>query len=225
MNRAFLTRLGLDLLAAALLVFCLSYWWLGNLTHEIAGTVLFLLLIVHNGFNRRWYGRLREGGDARSVFARTATIVLLLSMLVPLVTSILISNALSPLLSAFGGFTVRQIHILAGYWALVLVAIHLGLRWPMLMGVARWTFGITRPSAVRTALLRAAAAIIAAYGLWSSSVLALGTKLSMQMTLDWWNFEESVLGFFIHCAAVMGLYIALTHCGLHLLRRMRRSHA
>lgn len=225
MNRLFLARLGLDLLAAALIVFCLSYWWLGNLTHEIAGTVLFLLLIVHNGFNRRWYGRLRDPGDARSLFAKTSTIVLLASMLALLLTSILISNALSPLLSAFGWFTVRQIHILAGYWALVLVAVHLGLRWPMLMGVARWAFGIARPSAVRAAVLRLAAAAVAGYGLWSSSVLALGTKLTMEMTLDWWNFEESVIGFFVHCMAVMGLYIALTHYGLQLVRGIRRLRA
>ena len=42
MSRVFLMRLGFDLVAAALLLFCLSYWWLGNVTHEVAGTALFL---------------------------------------------------------------------------------------------------------------------------------------------------------------------------------------
>ena len=44
-------------------------------------------------------------------------------------------------------------------------------------------------------------------------MLGLGTKLAMQVTLDWWNFEESVLGFFVHCIAVAGLYMSVTRNG------------
>lgn len=212
MSRVFLMRLGFDLVAAALLLFCLSYWWLGNVTHEVAGTALFLLLILHNVFNRRWYAdAATRGRQRRGLFNLTATILLLVSMLVLLVTSVLISNALSSIMSAYGGFTVRQIHIAASYWAVILVSIHLGLRWPMLMGVVRGWFGITRPSEIRTLTLRLVAAVIAAYGLGSSQAQALGTKLSIQMTLDWWNFEESVAGFFLHWMAIAGLFIALTY--------------
>ena len=43
------------------------------------------------------------------------------------------------------------------------------------------------------------------------SRLGIGSKLAMQMTLDWWNFEESVAGFFVHCVAIAGLYMFLTY--------------
>lgn len=168
------------------------------------------------------------GRQRRGLFNLTATILLLVSMLVLLVTSVLISNALSSIMSAYGGFTVRQIHIAASYWAVILVSIHLGLRWPMLMGVACGWFGITRPSAVRTWSLRIATALIAAYGVWSSSAHTLGTKLAMQMTLDWWNFQESVAGFFLHWLAIAGLFIVLTYyatLGLANLARRRTSRS
>ncbi|WP_246678967.1 MULTISPECIES: DUF4405 domain-containing protein [unclassified Mesorhizobium] len=158
----------------------------------------------------------------------TATVLLLVSMLVLLVTSVLISNSLSSILSASGGFTVRQIHVAASYWAVILVAIHLGLRWPMLMGVACGWFGITRPSNVRIWSLRLATALIAANGLLSSQAQALGTKLSMQMTLDWWNFEGSNAGFFLHWLAIAGLFIAPTYylkLGLASLSRTRSSRS
>ena len=119
MSRTFLVRLGLDLLAAMLLLFCMAYWWLGNVTHELAGTALFLLLIVHNAFNRRWYGSVAQQRKPGGTFNLTATLVLLVAMLVLVVTSILISNALSSIMSAYGGFTVRQIHITAAYWAVI----------------------------------------------------------------------------------------------------------
>ena len=224
----FLTRLAFDLIAAGLLLLGLAYWWLGNTVHELAGTGMFLLVIMHNVFNRRWYGRIpKEKRHGRGLFNIGITLVLLVAMLALLVTSVLISNTLSGFMSAYGGFTVRQIHTLAAYWVLVIVSVHLGLRWPMLMGVARKLTGITQPNALRTLVLRAVAVLIAVYGVWSSFELAIGTKLSMQATLDWWNFEESVAGFFVHCIAIAGLYIVPTHYLMKWLqsRKRRTTHA
>jgi hypothetical protein len=217
MSRLFLSRLWLDGLAAALLLLGLAYWWLGNAVHELAGTAMFLLLIAHNLFNRRWWGSVgRTRREPRSLFNVAVTFALLIAMLALLLTSVLISNALSPFLPPWGGFTVRQIHTLAAYWVLVVVAIHLGLRWPMLMGLVRNLFGIRKPSALRSLALRVIASGIALCGVWSVAVLGLGGKLSMQMTLDWWNFEEAVASFFLHCITVAGLVMVVTYYGLRL---------
>ncbi len=219
MNRLFLLRLSLDSMAAALLLLGLAYWWLGNAVHEVAGTAMFLLLIVHNVFNRRWYGGVtRARRVPRNQFDIGITLALLVVMLILLVTSVLISNALSTFLPPWGGFTVRQIHTLAAYWVLIIVAIHLGRRWPMLMGVARTLLGIRKPNALRTLMLRGIAVAIAVHGAGSFRELGFETKLSMQMTLDWWNFEESVAAFFIHCAAVAGFVIFVIYYGMKLIR-------
>jgi Domain of unknown function (DUF4405) len=223
LNSVFLLRLVFDLIAAGLLLIGLAYWWLGNTVHEIAGTGMFLLVIVHNVFNRRWYGRISQSRrEAHGSFNVGITFVLLVAMLALLVTSVLISNTLSGFMSAYGGFTVRQIHTLAAYWVLVIVSIHLGLRWPMIMGVARTLFGIANASVVRTLALRAAAVVIAVLGIWSSFELSLGTKLAMQVTLDWWNFEESVAGFFVHCIAIAGLSMVMTYYAVRWLQRRKR---
>jgi hypothetical protein len=215
----FLMRLTFDLIAAGLLLLGLAYWWLGNTVHEVVGTGMFLLVIVHNVVNRRWYGRIpKEKRHGRGLFNVGITLLLLVAMLSLLVTSVLISNTLSGIMSAYGGFTVRQIHTLAAYWVLVIVSIHLGLRWPMIMGVARTLFGISKANVVRTLALRAIAIAIAAHGVWSSFELGLGTKLAMQVTLDWWNFEESVSGFFLHCIAIAGLYMSLTYFAMKWLQ-------
>jgi Domain of unknown function (DUF4405) len=223
LNYVFLLRLAFDLIAAGLFVFGFSYWWLGNTAHEVAGTVMFLLLIVHNVFNRRFYGTVTTTRwEVWRLFNVAVTLALLVAMIVLLVTSVLISNTLSSFMSSFGGFTVRQIHTLAAYWALVIVAVHLGLRWPIIMGVARNLSGISRPSATRAWALRLIAVTIAIHGIWSSFELGLGTKLAMQMTLDWWNFEEAVASFFLHCAAIVGLYMFMTYYTVKCLQRRKR---
>jgi alkylhydroperoxidase/carboxymuconolactone decarboxylase family protein YurZ len=220
----FLLRLTLDLIAAGLLLVGLAYWWLGNAVHELAGTAMFLLLIVHNGFNRRWYGTVvRPQREVRTLFNTVATLVLLVAMLALLVTSVLISETLADLLPV-PSVTARQIHILAAYWVLVIVAVHLGFRWPLLMATARSLLGLSQPNRWRTYALRLAAAAVAAHGVWSFYVLGIGTKLAMKVTLlDMWNFEESAAGFFVHCGAVAGLIISLTYYGLKLIRRPRRT--
>lgn len=43
------------------------------------------------------------------------------------------------------------------------------------------------------------------------------------MTLDWWSFEESVAGFFLHCIAIVGLYISATYYATKLMPRGARG--
>jgi hypothetical protein len=219
MNSIFLLRLALNLLAVCLLVFGLSYWRLGNVVHELAGTAMFILLIAHNVFNRRWYGTIpRTRREARATFNVVVTAAPLLGMVVLLVTSVLISEALAGLAPYVGGFTARQLHTFAAYWVLAIVGIHLGLRWPVIMGVASSLSGISWTNPRTVTVLRATSALIAIYGVWSSFELGLGAKLAMQVSLDWWNFEESVARFFIHCAAIAGLYIFATYYAMKLIR-------
>ena len=219
MTPVFALRLCFDLLAAGLLVFGLSYWWLGDAAHEAAGVVMFLLVAVHQVFNRRWYGRaVKARHGVPSLLNVGITLVLVATMVPLLVTSAMLTTFLPEWISPVAAGIAGQAHVLAAYWAFVIVAVHLGLRWPMIMGIARRLFGIIRPSRVRTGVLRLATATIATCGLWSFSELQLGSRLANQVSLDWWNFDESVLGFFGHCAAAAGLLVALGHFTTHLMR-------
>ena len=214
LNPALLTRLVFDFTAACLLLFAMAYYWQGNAAHEIAGTALFLMLIGHNVFNRKRYAAFakRQGGLRQKIDLVTIAL-LATAMLTLLITSLMISETVFGVLLPRGDFNARRVHVLAAYWALVIVSIHLGMRWSVILAAVRRLLRIDSPSFTRTLVLRALAVCLAVQGVFSSFELSMGTQLSMQVTLDWWNFEESVTGFFLHCIAVAGLYIALT-CGI-----------
>src|SRR6185503_16036048 len=94
-----------DLAAAGLLLVGMAYWWLGNTVHEVVGTAMFLLLIVHNLFNRRWYSTAAgTPRDTRGLFNMCATLLLLMAMLALLVTSMMISETLSGTFPVAGSF-------------------------------------------------------------------------------------------------------------------------
>ena len=218
MRPLFLFRLFLDFLAVGLLLAALAYDWLGNAAHEVIGTVLFLLLIAHGIFNRRWYGTIAKGWrEPRRAVAKTITLSLLMTMLALVVTSVIISQAVFSFLPLTSTPTSRQIHTLVAYLVLLAVGAHLGLHGPMIMGIVRRWSGVTGNSKLRTFVLRATAAVIAAYGIHSLHVVDVRSKLFMRMTLEFWDFETSTPAFFLHHVAIVGLCALLSYCLVKLL--------
>lgn len=219
-NTRLLWRLIITAAAAMLLLLGLAYWWQGNLFHEIVGTLMFLLLIGHNVINRWWYGTiLRTPPDRRRRILVVVNLALLLPMLVLLVTSIAISQSLFAFLSMQTSFTVRQVHVLAAYWALVVFSIHLGLHWPIVMNAIARMAGFVERNRLRTTALRLVAGATALYGLIALATMDLGSKLINRTTMDMWDFQNGAVLFLINFATIVGLFATLTHYLIQLLTR------
>ena len=213
-------RLLLDFLAVALIIACLAYWWLDNLSHELFGAALLALVIVHNVFNRRWYGGVAKRKMDRPRFINLVTIVCLaIGMTIMLVTSLLVSRDLFPFTALSGAFAVREIHMFAGYWVLLIIAVHLGTRWSVVMNVFRSTFGMQQSNVVRPWVARILTLVVVVWGVRSFSEMAFGSKLMLTYSLDMWDFSESTFGFFLNYGSIVGLYASATHYGLILIRR------
>lgn len=215
-------RLILDFAGLALVVLCLAYWWLGNLSHELFGTALFALVIVHNVFNRRWHSNVaRKLGDGPGLLNASAIACLATAMAVMLVTSVLISRDLFPFLSLDRAFAVREIHMFAAYWLLMILALHLGTRWTVVMNGFRGAFRIGPPNIFRSAALRLLTFAAAAWGVQSTVEMGFGSKLMLTYTLDMWDFNESILGFFLNYGSIVCLYAAVTHYVLSTMKRRK----
>lgn len=161
--------------------------------------------------------------DATRIVNLVTIVCLAIGMTVMLVTSLLVSRDLFPLTALSGAFAVREIHMFAGYWVLLIIAIHLGTRWEVVMNVFRTAFATQTPNAVRTWSARILALVVAAWGVKSFSEMALGSKLMLTYSLDMWDFNESTLGFFINYLSIVGLFAAVTHYGLFSVRWIRAS--
>lgn len=114
MNRELALRLALDCTSGGLLLLCMAYWWLGNMTHEVAGTTLFGLLVVHNVLNRRWYANLRRKQPPRSTLDKLPVAALLAAMSTLLITSVLISQSVFTAIAPGDAYAARRVHVAAG---------------------------------------------------------------------------------------------------------------
>lgn len=221
-----LARLVLDGGATLLLMLALAYWWLGNLTHELAGTALFVLLGRHLVNNSFWWGALRKGRyDLRRRIGAILTMLLAITMAVLLATSFAISRSLFAWLPLPDSFTVSEIHMFAAYWVMVIVGLHIGLNWNRVAALLR---NIGLRGTVRRWLGWFAGLALAAQGLRSAAVMDLWTRLRFDYSLVMWDFNEQTAGFFGHWLAIIALFAVAMHAamlGLAIMTAPIRRHA
>lgn len=206
------TRLVLPSLLAGFLLLSLAYWWLDNLPHEVFGTALFVFLAWHVAVNRSWFKHLFKGRyDARRIVTLVLHLLLIANMVVLLGTSIVISKSVFAALPIPDSIYLRDIHWLSAYWVMIIVGIHLGLHWRRVMNRIATIAGQASQSSLRSGPLRALAALVACFGVWSFSALGVLNKLTFTYSLEFWDFTASVTPFFLHWAGVVALPAIVTH--------------
>ena len=121
-------RLIVDIAMTVLLPLLMAYSLIGEMLHEIIGTAIFVLFIVHHILNRKWYGALFKGKyNARRIFQTILDILLLVFMLLQPISGILMSKHLYTFLPTLPiSAQARSIHMLLAYWGYVLICIHAG---------------------------------------------------------------------------------------------------
>lgn len=205
-------RLGLDGVLTLLFVTSLAFRVTGREAHEWIGVSFCMLFLVHTAWNWRWYKNIFSGKySVRRAVSTFTNMSLLVAMIALCVCGVLNSRHIFGLSQFIDGEVVRQIHSFAAYWGLVLVGIHTGLHGEMIMNAMRKIFapdGVGRGVAILPGLFAAA---IAAVGIWASFERAMGSKLFMGFSFDFWNPNNPLILFYACNLAIVGLYGVIVH--------------
>ena len=166
----------IDLIMTAGLLFQMAYMLVGNTIHEWMGAGMFLLFLIHHGLNWRWYRNLFRGKYTPARILQTVVnFLVLLCMLGLMVSGILLSRDVFVFLGVQGySGTARILHMLSSYWGFLLMSVHIGLHWAMVLGMMRNAAGKKAPgkekakeiSPARKWGLRAVGAAVGIYGLY-----------------------------------------------------------
>ena len=210
-------RTAADIAMTLLLLLLMAYSLIGEALHEVIGTAIFVLFIVHHILNRNWYRALPKGRySALRCFQAALDVLLFLIMIAQPVSGILMSKHLYTFLPVRGAAaTAREIHLLFAYWGLVLMSVHAGTH---LLPIGKRI----KSKAVRgTALLIAAA--VSVYGAAAFFARQLPAYMLHRTSFAFFDFDEPLLRFFADYAAIMVLFACmglLLHVGL----RPRKQH-
>ena len=216
-----LAKLALDLAMALLFIAALGFRSTGGLAHEWIGLIFGVLGALHMALNRSWYGTILKGKyGARRVLNAGLNLLWPAGAIVLLLSGVISSRHIFSFLNLQGSLETRQIHSLISYWGIVLLGVHAGLQWDKVLTALKSKGGPKLKWLNNSLALRGLAILIAAYGIWSSFDRAMGSKLFLGFSFDFWDPGRPEILFYTHNMAIAALYIIITHYSLKMIRRM-----
>ena len=210
----------------AALLLLMTYERIGQAAHEWIGIGMFVLFVTHHILNGKWSKNLLRGKyTALRVMQTVLVILVLLSMLGSMVSGVILSrHALSFLPISGGRAFARILHMISAYWGFVFMSLHLGLHWSMMIGMARKR--IKKLSEIRKWVLRAAAFLIAGYGVYAFVKRDISSYLLLKNQFVFFDFEEPLPLLLFDYIASMSLFVCIGHYlseGLKRLRKRKRT--
>lgn len=207
MKPKMILKLTVDIGMTAALLLLMAYELVGQAAHEWIGIGMFVLFVIHHILNGSWIRNLLRGRYNPVRIMQTGLVLLILCAMAGLMVSgiILSRHALSFLPIKGGRSFARNLHMISAYWGFVLMSVHLGFHWSMMMGMAKKFF--PKPSAVRKWVLRILALVIAGYGVYAFIRRDIGIYMLLRSHFVFFDYEEPLVFFYLDYIAVMGLFI------------------
>lgn len=208
MKRKLAIKIAVDALMTLDLFLLMSYHLWGEVAHEWLGAGMFVLFLLHHGLNVNWYGALFKGKySPQRVFQTALDSLLCLDMLAIIISGVMMSRHVFAFLGLNGGMALaRQMHLAGSYWGFVLMSMHLGLHWNMIMSMARKIAKRKMPSPLRIVVVG-----VAACGLWAFIRRDFPTYLLLQTHFVFFDFSEPAVLFILDYLAIMGLFVAASY--------------
>lgn len=118
----------LDIKMTIMFIILMGYYITGNAIHEIIGTITFVLFIIHNILNIKWYKSIFKGKlSFQRSFHIVINLLLFLAMIAMIASGIMISSNIFSFLNIPTTMFGRRLHMLSTLWGYVLMAMHIGL--------------------------------------------------------------------------------------------------
>lgn len=202
-NKKLIVKICIDTGMTVCLLFLMPYSLLSETAHEWIGMAMLVLFISHHILNRKWLLSISKGKYTAYRAVQTVLVIVMFALMVgSMVSGILLSNHIFKWIDISGTYMVaRQIHMFCAYWGLVVMSLHLGLHWNIVVVMAGRLW--EHPSVIRKWTARLVAAMIAGYGLYAFYRRQIGDYLLMRMHFVFYDYAEGIFPFLTDYLAVM----------------------
>jgi len=216
-----IVRILADIGMTVVLLLLMAYSLIGERMHEWIGCSMFALFVIHHVLNIKWCRNLFRGRYTPFRIVQTLLVALMLcSMIGSMVSGIVLSRHVFADLPIEGGSAwARTVHMICAFWGFVIMSLHLGLHWNIMMGMGKKLF--KKPSKVRTWFARSTAFAIAAYGVYAFGVRQIGEYMLLKTPFVFFDFDKPLIFFYLDYLAVMGIFVCIGHYGSKLLRKIK----
>ena len=196
-----------------LLPLLMAYSLIGEAFHEVAGTLMLALFILHQRMNRAWWKNLFKGQYLpQRVFQTALNLLLLIFMIVQPLCGILMSKHLYSFLPADGLSSVaRAIHLPLANWGFVLMSLHAGTHLSAML-----------PKGRKKAAVLGCLGAVSLYGAYAFVKRQIPAYMFLKLPFAFFDYSEPRVFFLADYLTVMILLTMLGY-GIMMLLKVRRN--
>lgn len=203
-----LIKMIVDILLTVLIIGCMAGLLVGEILHEVFGTVLFVLFLLHNVLNFKWYTSFFKGKYTALRIAQTIiNLFSFIFLVAQAISGIVLSNHLFSFLNIENGFALaRKFHLACGYWCYLFVSLHLGFHWSMILSKLKIN-SIKNKSVIW--IERIQVFILSGFGLYFFIKNNLLSYMFLRVHFAFFDFEQPLVFFYSEYICIMILFITI----------------
>lgn len=211
MKRKTILKIAVDIGMTVMLLLLMTYELIGAAAHEWLGIGIFGLFVVHHILNRKWIRCVFKGKYALFRIWQTILVIgILLTMVGSMYSGVILSEHALSFLPIKGGWAfARSLHMVCAYWGFILMSLHLGLHWGIMVGMAKRF--VKETPIVGKYLFRVIALLAAGYGAYAFIQREIGRYMFLKNHFAFFDFEEPLVFFLVDYMAVMWCFVWISH--------------
>ena len=219
-------KIGIDISMTVLLFILMAFHYVGFKWHEVTGTAMLVLFILHHILNGNWYRALGKGKySSGRILLAVVDAALLIDMFLLMFSGISMSRYVFRFLDIpVSKAWARGMHMTASYAGFLLMGFHIGLHYGMIVGMIKRICPNAKKNAARTWTLRVVAVLIAGYGVYALFTRKFMDYISQKVMFAFFDYEEPLIYFILDYAAIMGLMIFISYYLQRFLQWKKNKH-
>ncbi len=202
----------LDAIMIGMLPIIMAYELVGKSTHEWLGLAMFIIFILHNILNYRWYKNILKGRySCTRIILLIVNMLLFVCMIGLMISGIILSNHVFVFLSIHNRISLaRIVHLLASYWGFVLMSIHLGLNLGIMINIVNSMFHL-KDSKIIVWILRIVSTMVVIYGIHTFVHQSIIDYMFLVNQFVFFDRERPIILFFIDYLSIMGMIVCIVY--------------
>lgn len=193
-------RIILDIIMTVLFIILMGYYITGNAVHEILGTITFVLFIIHNILNIKWYKSIFKGKHSfQRTFHIVINLLLFIAMIGMMISEIMISSDVFDFLNIKTTMFGRKLHMISTSWGYVLMSIHIGLHITGVMNKLNTKMKNNTFQYVYYFVLL----LLIGFGIYSFISFRLLEEMFLLVDFKFFDYEQSTILFYLKYIAIL----------------------
>lgn len=186
----------IDIIMTIFFIILMGYYITGNKIHEILGTLIFILFILHHILNIKWYKTIFK---RKHTFQIVLNVLLFISMLGMMISGIIISGYVFSFLNVKTTMLGRKLHMISTSWGFILISIHIGMHISSMMNKLKKMIKNTVFEYIYYLII----ILLIGLGLYSIGTLRIWEEMFLLVDFKFYDFNQSSILFYLKNTALL----------------------